>query len=149
MSTTRKFSFSWSVGMFLLHIGITIALAFILFAAGMASFTSEPGVVFHGGKLIMWVWSPFAMAASNSNSGLGITPELAAFLWSVVVGILAGFIMPQFVKPKTPNQLVPGANPDLAGTPWEQKAVAKLDTLREAQQKQAEQVGDGDAEEAV
>jgi hypothetical protein len=149
MSPTRKFSFSWSVGMFFLHIGITIALAFILFAAGMASFTSEPGIVFHGGKLIMWVWSPFAMAASNGNSRIGITPEFAAFLWSVVVGILAGFIIPLFLKPKVQKQLMPGANPDLVGTPWEQKASVKSDTLREAQQKQAEQIGDGDAEESV
>ena len=86
------------------------------------------------------------MATANDNSGIAL---LASFVWSVVVGILAGFIIPIFIKPKPKNPLIPGANPDLVGTPWEQKASGKFDTLRTAQQKQAEQGGDGDAEEAV
>ncbi|MFD2256775.1 hypothetical protein ACFSSA_08820 [Luteolibacter algae] len=110
----------------------------MLFASGMASFTSEPGIVFHGGKLIMWVWSPFAMAESNGNGRIGITPEFAAFLWSVIVGILTGFIIPLFLKQKAQKQLMPGANPDLIGTPWERKTSEKLDTLREAQQNKSE-----------
>lgn len=134
MNPTRKFSFSWCIGTFFLHIGITIGLAVIIFASGMASFTT--GSASDGMKYIMWIWSPFAMATANNSGGIAL---FAAPAWSGVVGILAGFILPVFIKPKAQDPLIPGANPDLVGTPWEQKAVAKLDTLREAQQKQAEQ----------
>ena len=129
---TRRYSFSWGFGVFILHIGVTVALWLIIFASGMGAFTSGAGPWFYGGKRIMWVWSPFAAAASTGNLGTGLSPEAIALLWSLVVGILAGWIIPRFIKPKIHESLPPGANPDLVGTPWEQKTSVTFNTLREA-----------------
>lgn len=76
------------------------------------------------------------MEAAQGNSGIGILAEGVALLWSVIVGVLAGFIVPSFIKPKPQKPLSPGANLDLVGTPWEQKAPVKFETLREAEDKQ-------------
>ncbi len=76
------------------------------------------------------------MAAANGNSGIGIPAEVVALLWSLIIGVLAGFIIPLFIKPKTQKPLPPGANPDLVGTPWEQKTPVRFETLREAEDKQ-------------
>ena len=70
------------------------------------------------------------MASDNVNNGIGI-----ALVWSLIVGVLAGFIIPIFVKPKTPKPLPPGANPDLVGTPWEQKTPVRFETLQEDKDK--------------
>jgi hypothetical protein len=131
MNRLGQFSLGWWVGIIFLHAAVTLALALLLFVGGMGSFTYGPGAGFHVTKAVMWIWSPFAMAAGSGNSGIGI-----ALLWSLIVGVLAGFILPLFIKPKTQKPLPPGANPDLVGTPWEQKTVVRFDTLREAEDKQ-------------
>jgi hypothetical protein len=84
----------------------------------------------------MWLWSPFAMAVADGNSGIGMPAGGIAILWSLVVGILGGFVAPLFIKPKTKKPSPPGANPDLVGTPWEQKTQVRFKTLREAEDKQ-------------
>ena len=115
---------------------VTLALALLLFVGGMGSFTYGPGAGFHVTKVLMWIWSPLAMAAANGNSGIGIPAEVVALLWSLIIGVLAGFIIPLFIKPKTQKPLPPGANPDLVGTPWEQKTPVRFETLREGEVKQ-------------
>ena len=135
MNRSGQFSLGWCVGIIFLHAAVTLALALLLFVGGMGSFTYGPGAGFHVTSALMWIWSPFAMAAANSNSGIGISAEGVALLWSLIVGVLAGFIIPLFVKPKTQKPLLPGANPDLVGTPWEQKPPVRFNTLREAEDK--------------
>ena len=131
MNRLGQFSLGWCVGIIFLHAAVTLALALLLFVGGMGSFTYGPGAGFHVTKAVMRIWSPFAMAADNVNNGIGI-----ALLWSLIVGVLAGFIIPLFIKPKTQKPLPPGANPDLVGTPWEQKTPVRFETLREAEDKQ-------------
>ncbi len=115
---------------------MTLALALLLFVGGMGSFTYGPGAGFHVTRVLMWIWSPFVMAAANDNSGIGMPAEGVALLWSLIVGILGGFIIPLFIKPKTQKPLPPGANPDIVGTPWEKKTPVRFETLREVEDKQ-------------
>jgi hypothetical protein len=131
-----QFSLGWCVGMTFLHAAVTLALALLLFVGGMGSFTYGPGAGFHVTEVLMWIWSPFAMTAANGNSGIGMPAEVVALLWSLIFGILGGFILPLFIKPKTQKRLPPSANPDLVGTPWEQKTPVRFETLREAEDKQ-------------
>jgi hypothetical protein len=122
--------------MIFLHAAVTLALALLLFVGGMGSFTYGPGAGFHVTSALMWIWSPFAMAAANCNIRIGIPAEGVALLWSLAVGVLAGFLIPLFIKPKTQKPLPPGANPDLVGTPWEQKAPVSFNTLQEPEDEQ-------------
>jgi hypothetical protein len=71
------------------------------------------------------------MAAANGNSGIVVLVPVIAFLWSLIVGVLAGFFLPLLIKPKAQKTLPPGANPDLVGTPWEQKNPVRFKTLRQ------------------
>ena len=134
MNRLGQFSLGWCFGVIFLHAAVTLALALLLFVGGMGSFTYGPGAGFHVTRVLMWIWSPFAMAAGNGDSGIGI-----ALLWSLIVGVLAGFILPLFIKPKTQKPLPPGANPDLVGTPWEQKTPVRFATLREVEDKQKDE----------
>lgn len=68
------------------------------------------------------------MATANDNGGVVL---FAALAWSGVVGILRGLIVPIFIKPKPQHPLIPGANPDLVGTAWEQRAPKDSDTNEE------------------
>jgi hypothetical protein len=136
MNRLGQFSLGWCVGVIFLHAAVTLALALLLFMSGMGSFTYGPGAGFRVTKVLMWIWSPFAMAAANGDSGIGMPSEGVALLWSLIVGILGGLFIPLFIKPKTQKPLPLGANPDLVGTPWEQKTPVRFETLREAEDKQ-------------
>lgn len=136
MNRFGKFSLGWCVGIIFLHAAVTLALALVLFASGMGNFTYGSGAGFHLASALMWVWSPFGMAAANNDPGFGIPAEGVALLWSLIAGVLAGFVIPLFIKPKKQNPLPPGANPDLVGTPWEQKTPVRSETLRETEDNQ-------------
>lgn len=139
MTTNRKFSVSWAIGIFLVHAVFTLILGLLIFASEMGSFTNGPGFVFYAAEALMWVWSPFAMLANDQNHRLGISSEAAALLWSLVVGLLAGFIAARFRKPAIQDDSAPPANPDLAGTPWAKDSHFTLDPAHQSKiQKNAE-----------
>ncbi len=136
MIRLEQFSLGWCIAIIFLHAAVSWGLALLLFVSGMGSFTYGPGAGFYVTEALMWIWSPLAMAAFNINNGYEGSTGGIALLWSVIVGVLSGFVIPLFVKPKTEKPLPPGANPDLVGTPWEQKAPVRFNTLREANAKQ-------------
>jgi len=94
-----------------LHVGVTVALALLLFVCAMETFTHGPGGFYYMTKALMWIWSPFAMAAADGNSGITLPAEAVALIWSAVVGSLSGYIAPIFLKPKIQIPLSPRTNP--------------------------------------
>lgn len=131
-----QFSLGWCVSIIFLHAAISWGLGLLLFVGGMGSFTYGPGTGYYVTEALLWIWSPLAMTAAKINNGFEGATLALALLWSLIFGVLSGFVIPLFVKPKTPKPLPPGANPDLVGTPWEQKATVRFKTLREASAEQ-------------
>lgn len=84
------FSFNWSFVAFLLHLIVTAILGGLAFAAGMGSFTQDVGFSASVWKVVLWIWTPLAVAYGGSL--------LHAIIWSLLVGVAAGFIAPRFRK---------------------------------------------------
>jgi len=140
-----RFSLGWCIGVFLVHLGVTLLLGLAMFVSGMGSFTHDPGPVYYGGKAVMWVWSPLVMMmVEGHNLEIAHSPEIGPVLWSMMVGLLAGLIGGTLSKPGRKRQVDPGTNPDLIGTPWVHDSgftLGKTDSA--ALNEQAEQAGRG------
>ena len=133
MTKFGQFSVGWSVSITFLHAGVTLALAALMFVGRMGSFTTGPGAGFYLTKTIMWIWSPFAMMAGDEELGFTIPPEGVAAIWSLIVGVAAGFVAPFFKNRQESEPISLRGNRDLIGTPWEQKPAHNFKTLREAE----------------
>lgn len=84
------FSYNWFIVVFLLHLTITGILGGLAFTTGMGSFTHDVGFAMGVWKVVLWIWTPLAVAYGGS--------PLHAIIWSFVVGIAAGFIAPRLRK---------------------------------------------------
>jgi hypothetical protein len=92
---TRRFSSGWCFGAAAFHFAATFAIAGLHFMAGMAAFTQDTSSEIAFWRGVQWVWTPLAMAAWDPHKSIspGSLTGLA-FLWSCVVGIVAGFLRP-------------------------------------------------------
>lgn len=81
------FSYNWFFVAFLLHLIITAALGGMTFVTGMGSFTDAVGFAMSVWKVVLWIWTPLAMAYDGS--------PLHAIVWSLLVGAAIGFAAPR------------------------------------------------------
>jgi len=81
---------------FLLHGGGTILLFFMAIGTAMSAFTQQSGQVQHDMDALTTFalfWNP---GPALLNRLFGVSPTIAVhFCWSIIVGILAGCIIPQ------------------------------------------------------
>lgn len=84
------FSYNWFFVVFLLHLIITAILGGLAFTTGMGSFTHDVGFAMSVWKVVLWIWTPLAVAYGGS--------PLHAIIWSLIVGIVVGFIAPRLRK---------------------------------------------------
>ena len=143
---TLRFSVIWCIGVFLLHIGVTLLLGMVMFAAAMGSFTHGSGVTYYAAKAVMWVWSPLVMLMVEGHLRAVPSPEIIACIWSLAVGMLTGLIGGTLRKPGKDMQDVSAGNSDLIGTPWAHDSGFTLGDST-AQNEEAEQVGGCDGEQ--
>ena len=82
----------------------------------MASFTYGDG---NGANVFLWLWTPLAMIASNSE---GTNQDgmllFLGLLWSVIVGIVGGLLIPFLRRNAVTPDVGTFPHSDVAGTPW-------------------------------
>jgi hypothetical protein len=135
-----KFSIGWCILVAVLHAAGTIGLCLLNFLGGMSAFTYGNG---NQGGGLLWVWTPLAMSAWNPNDmSNDDTLKLLGLLWSVIVGLVGGFLIP-FLRRNIAPRPIPHS--DVEGTPWEHdpshtsgKSVSQKDS-RSAEQKDPDQ----------
>ncbi|MFC7337380.1 hypothetical protein ACFQY0_09355 [Haloferula chungangensis] len=117
---SQNFSVSWAVGIFCCHIALTIGLSFLLFASGMASFTTGTGWFHSLLTGVLSIISPPMILEISGSGSTGVPTFLLALIWSLIVGGLAGLIRALLRRPVGYPESQPGVsgNSDLAGTPW-------------------------------
>lgn len=98
-----RFSFGWCIAAFFLHLTGTLAIAGSSFIVGMGAFTTNSyGAEHIHGEIafwqgVRWIWTPLAMAAWDPHQSLdtGLLVGLA-LIWSCIIGVIAGLVVPMF-----------------------------------------------------
>jgi hypothetical protein len=118
MSTRKKFSVSWFVGVAFLHIVVTVVLYFANFFVALGAMSTGPSGSEHFTRKIQWVWTPLAMLSRQPDgSSSDALTEVLALFWSAGIGLVAGIAAPLLREEPIDPKLI-NKNPDLAGTPW-------------------------------
>lgn len=117
---SQTFSMSWAVGIFVLHVALSLGLSLLIFVSGMANFTTGTGWLHSLLVGVLFIVSPPLMIEMTGSSVSGFPTFLLALFWSMLVAGLSGWIRALSRRPVVypEPESDKAANPDLAGTPW-------------------------------
>ncbi len=99
---TVRFSIVWFMTFTILNLVGTAFLGVMAFGTAMSAFSVSSNTV--KGNLMMlellaWIWTTGTMVASKC---FGMTVENGVFgitiLWAIIVGLIAGFVMPRLLE---------------------------------------------------